>query len=337
MTSIIQRIFIAVLFFCFATSVVAQVKLPTSNTGSAEITLPDPLTPETVRNLVSTLSDAQVRAMLLERLDAVAKNEVKSNPKDVVSLLDFVNVTSQGVFLTVHTAVKRLPLLWSSQKESFGNFQQRLGAKGLITLFGSLFLALAAGLVAEFAVGKITRHWHANALAIKHPDTLGETVRFLMYRLLHELYGLIAFFIVARLITGWILPLDLLPVFKVIVFNMIVVPRIGAAFARFFLAPKKPEIRLLHTDDASAGILYRHLIGMLLLIGFTIAIVEFNDLNGVPIGTTYLGFWLNISIHIYAIWIIWRTWDGLVMIQRGRQDVTAVEDQIGRASCRERV
>jgi small-conductance mechanosensitive channel len=331
MISIIQRIFVAVVFFCFATSVVAQVNLPISNTGSAEITLPDPLTPETVRDLVSTLSDEQVRAMLLERLDAVAKNEVESNPKDDVSLLDFVNSTSQGVFLTVRTAIIRLPLLWSSQKESFGNFQQRLGAKDMITLFGSLFLALAAGLVAEFAAGKITRHWHANALAIKHPDTLGETIRFLMYRLLHELYGVVAFFIIARMVIGWTLPLDPLPVFQVIVFNMIVVPRIGAAFARFFLAPKKPEIRLLYTDDASAKILYRHLIGMLLLIGFTITIVEFNDLNGVPVGTTYLGFWLNISIHIYAIWIIWRTWDGLVMIQRGRQDVTTIEDRVARA------
>ncbi len=324
-----KRIFIAALFFCFASSVIAQIK-PLADASTAEVILPDPLTPETARDLVSTLSDQQVRELLLERLDAVAKAESVSTKKENVSFISFLQTTSNGVYQAVHTAFIRLPMLWSAQVESFGNFYRTWGAKGLTSLIGSLILAVAAGLAAEFVVGKITRRWHADALSVENPEALGETIRFLMYRLLHELYGLIAFFIVARFVTRAVLPADLLPIFQIIVFNLIVIPRIGAAFARFLLAPQKPKLRLLHTDDTSAGILYRHLIGMLLLIGFTVAIIEFNKLNGVPLGTTSLGFWLNISIHIYAIWIIWKTWDGLVMIQRGNEQVTPFEDRIAR-------
>ncbi len=327
---IFKRIFIAAFFVCFATTVAAQL-LPQSSTDAAEVTLPDPLTPETVRELVSTLSDAQVRVLLLERLDAVAKSTETAGKKKNVSFLDFVIATSNGVYKAVHTSIIRLPLLWSALSESFSNFYKNLGAKGLFTLFGSLFMAIIAGLAAEFIVNKITSRWHKDILSTEKFEMFGETLKYLMFRLLHEVYGLIAFFAVARMVTRWMLPADLLPVFQVIVFNLIVIPRIGAAFARFFLAPQKPELRLLSTNDTSARFLYRHIIGMLLVIGFTVAIIEFFELNGIPLGTTSLGFWLNISIHIYAIWIIWKTWDGMVMIQRGYQEVTPLEDAVARA------
>ena len=48
----------------------------TSSSDKTKVTLPDPLTPEAVRGLVSGLSDQQVRSLLLERLDAVAQKEL---------------------------------------------------------------------------------------------------------------------------------------------------------------------------------------------------------------------------------------------------------------------
>ena len=48
-----------------------------SSPAGQAVTLPDPLTPEAVRELVSTLSDREVRDLLLERLDAVAKEQVQ--------------------------------------------------------------------------------------------------------------------------------------------------------------------------------------------------------------------------------------------------------------------
>lgn len=52
----------------------ASAQLPVTPQAPAEtaVELPDPLTPEAVNALVARLSDDEVRALLLQRLDAVA-------------------------------------------------------------------------------------------------------------------------------------------------------------------------------------------------------------------------------------------------------------------------
>ena len=63
-------------------------------------------------------------------------------------------------------------------------------------------------------------------------------------------------------------------------------------------------------------------------MGFSAAIIEFNALNDIPIGTSRLGFWLNLAVHFYVIYINWRAWDGLILMARGREDVTPLEDRL---------
>ena len=64
------------------------VPLYAQDTGStSSVTIPDDLTPEQVDGLVARMSDDQVRAILLERLDAVAEKQAaeKANVEDRVS------------------------------------------------------------------------------------------------------------------------------------------------------------------------------------------------------------------------------------------------------------
>lgn len=331
MILIFKRIFIATLFACLTTGVYAQVLLPTGGEETTEIALPDPLTSEAAREMVSRLSDEQVRAILLDRLDAVAKANAELVQSDSDTLLEFTGEASMGALRSLLVAVKNLPLLWSSQKESFVNFHNHLGWHGIAMLFGSMFLALAIGFAAELVVNKITRRWHANVLNSDKPETLRETVKLLFFRLMNELYGLFAFFIVARTINHFIIPEELLPFSKIILFNMVVVPRVAAALVRFLLAPRKPEFRLVHADNQTAQYLYRNLIGIFLLMGLTFAFVEFNRLNGIPMEVSQIGFWLNSFVHIYIIWIVWKAWDGLVMMQRGDEDVNPYEARVAKA------
>ena len=60
------------LIMTFASTASAQVILPSTG-GEAEVAADDPQTREAVREMVSRLSDAEVRDMLLTRLDAVAE------------------------------------------------------------------------------------------------------------------------------------------------------------------------------------------------------------------------------------------------------------------------
>jgi hypothetical protein len=64
---------IAIMATGWMASVSAQVMLPERNTG-AVLTVSDPATPEAAREMVARLSDSEVRALLLHRLDGVAES-----------------------------------------------------------------------------------------------------------------------------------------------------------------------------------------------------------------------------------------------------------------------
>ena len=83
-----------------------------------------------------------------------------------------------------------------------------------------------------------------------------------------------------------------------------------------------------YVDDWTARYLHRHQIGLLFLIGFTFGIVAFNEMNGIAMGESRLGFWLNLSIHLYIAYVAWRSREGLVTMMRGADpDVTDIEER----------
>ncbi len=60
--------------------------------ASTSTNLPDPLTQDAARALVAELSDEEVRALLLERLDLVAKEqEEKATSDDQVGIFKFLS------------------------------------------------------------------------------------------------------------------------------------------------------------------------------------------------------------------------------------------------------
>ncbi len=325
-------LFLGAILFVFAANGFdasqAQTVMPGVSTGSAEAPTvnPEDLSQEDIRDMVSRMSDSDVRNMLLERLDAVAQKEEAAD--ESASIVEFLNAAANGTWISVYEAAVRLPILFSSQATSFNNFYNTLGGAGILQLFGSILVGLLAGFVAEKLVNWITRNWHTQV--ISDNATLFESLKFLGFRLLKQIYGLIAFFIVARIVTVNLMTPEMVAFSQVIVFNMVVLPRLALALGRFLLAPEKPEFRLLATDNWTAKYLYWHQFGIVLLMGFSVAIVTFNDMNGVPMGTSRLGFWLNLSIHLYLIYVSWRAWDGLVALARGRDDVTPFEDRMSR-------
>ncbi len=309
---------------------IGQLTSDASETGQS-IELPEPLTREAVRQLLARLSDQEVRALLLQRLDAVARSEQQAQAQEQ-SLSEFLGRAVLGVYQSVAQAVVRVPLLWQSQAESFSSFHARLGTNGILALFGSLIAAILIGLAAELAFNLVTRRWHDQELAERQPDTLRETLKFLFQRFCRDVFGLIVFFVVTRIAVTQLVRNEILPFAEVFMVNLVVFPRLGAAVARFLLAPNRPEFRLIHTDNWTAKYLHRNQIGLIALMGFSIAIVGFNDMNGVTMGQSRLGFWLNLAVHFYIIWIAWHAHDGLVMMMRGADpEVTPADERVARA------
>jgi small-conductance mechanosensitive channel len=332
-------IFAATLIFAIngISPVHAQVGL-TSATGSAEsapaedVKLPENLTPETIRQLVSTLSDEQVRELLLQRLDAVAAAEKTTSPDSAGNLFEYIVNSFVGVGFLVAEAVVRLPSVFDGLITGFAAFEKTHGISGIFTLLASIAGAIAGGLVVELAVTRLAGKWRRQFLEVGTPDGLKQTLELLGKRLLLDLAGLIAFFAVTRVLVGFFAPAADEQIIRVFMVNLVVLPRLVAALSRFLLAPKYPKLRLVYTDDWTAQFLHYHQIGIVVLIGLSGVIIEFQRMNGVPLEEAWIGFWLMLIAFAWIGYVCYRARIGLTtMLMGGKDEVSATERWMARA------
>ncbi|CUJ96430.1 putative MscS family protein YfkC [Ruegeria denitrificans] len=310
---------------CLSGPVLAQ---DSGTTGSSTtISIPDDLTPEQVDDLVARMSDDQVRAILLERLDAVAEQRAVEAEDREDPITELNEIWAEMVASWTHVAVT-LPRIFSVQVEAVKNFVGTFGTTGTFSLMGLVLSVLVVGFIAEKLFGLLTRKWHNQTEPADENDLWG-AVSYLFRRFCHEIAGLVVFYVVIRAFGRGLLTPEQLTYAAPFVFYLIWIPRLGAATSRFILAPNKPHFRLVNIEDHWAKYLHRNLIGLLILIGFTLFIIHFNALNGITGGETRIGFWLNAAIHIYIGVIAWKAREGLSQMMLGTDpDHTKFDEEV---------
>ncbi len=311
----------------------AQGQASTSPDAAAqETTLPDPLTPEAVREMVARMSDDQVRGMLLDRLDAVAQEDAQDTPA----------ATGQTLFATLHSwwtafytnvldAVVKLPHLVSEEGKVIAGFVASFGgAAGVMTLLGLIALTVGIAYVVEQVAERLTKAWRKNADPTE-TATLRESVTFLFRRFMREIFGLIIFYFAARIVGRLIMTPEQLVFAAPLMTYLIWWPRLAAAVSRFILAPKQSSMRLVNVNDQTARFLMRHQVGLVILAGLTIFMVDFNLTQRGSLSEIRLGFWLDSAVYLYVIFIAWKARDGLSDMMRGTDpDRTEFDEWVAR-------
>ncbi|MGC1495229.1 MAG: mechanosensitive ion channel family protein [Sulfitobacter sp.] len=308
----------------------AQLTLGSAPTAEATPTLPDPLTTDTANALISRLSDAQVRALLLDQLETQANT---ATPATKSGMSEFFYHATTGALASVTVPIKLLGDLFSGQARAFSNFFENIGGvTGLLTLFGYMIVVFGVGFLAEFAFRRLTSNWRI--LPPSDPDNmkLREVLQLLAQRLTTQVVSVLIFLVVSRTLGNLILPDHILPLISLIGGYLIVFPRLLLAVSFFLFAPMNPEYRLLNVDSPTARAMCFHQFWIGMLLGFSGAIQIFNAMNGVPLGETRLGFWLNLGMHLYLIWLLWTYRQAGTDMMRGSDpDATPNEDRIARA------
>ena len=307
----------------------AQQSLDTIVTGQDETTLQTIDSPEAVRELVSRLSDTEVRLLLLERLDAVAQEQADNESSNEFNLLSQITTIVPS---SVLRAVNLFPTMISGQYQIFRLFFESLGPNGLLKLFLAFLIAICAGLLIEFFVRALTRKWRATvdeSVSSKH--SLQETLKLLSLRFLLDLSGLLAFIILTQIVLRHLTDPSAQFIMHHVLWNLILIPRLFSVVLRFVLAPKRPDLRLIHTTDSSAAFLHRHLVSMAFLIGLTLSILDLKTVPGAFEIDSPIGFWFNLIIHLYFLFIAWRSRHTLIDIINGKyDDATAMEKRVAR-------
>lgn len=291
--------------------------LPTSpDTAQEEPALsPEEMTPEAITAMVARMSDDEVRGLLLDHLDAIAAGDESQEPPQ--TLVQRATVLWTAFSQPVLDAFRKLPGLFPRQIEAFQAFTASHGGLGgVLVLLGLTALLLAVGLGVEYAV----RTWLIkvrNPEATQEDTTLREALTFLFKRFLREIFGLVIFYIIVRTLGRMILDAHQVTFAAPFIGYMIWMPRIAAAFSRFLMAPNRPDLRLVNVSDKWAAFIHRHIIGVVVLGGATIFVVDFNVINGVPAGETRIGFWIDSAVYVYIAYIAWTAREGLADMMRG--------------------
>ena len=319
----------------------AQLSVTGGSTEPAEITLPDPLTPEAVRALVAELSDEDVRNLLLKRLDAVA--EETEAEIDGMSLVQATVSIAGDTVESLQSSVINAPGIPGGVVQGLQRFFEPRGWSGVGLLIGMVILAVLAGLAAEWIINRIASGWRAR-IQNEVPDGLGQTLGLLLRRVFLDVVGLIAFYIVTKQVlmaglsseppptTDGLRSFPDAQIATFFVFWVIMLPRMMRALTRFLMAPNRPALRLIHTDDWSARFMHRQQTLVFSIWGLMSFLLPFLASHGVPMGELRLGFWLNLTAYSIFLYTAYRARSGLEMMLIGKDgDVTETERWVARA------
>ncbi len=335
----ILRFIILALALVFGTAgASAQMGLTTLSDSSegeetTTVEMPENLTPETVRELVSRLSDQQVRELLLQRLDAVANQSSVPQESEGRAALDFLGESFVLVGLLLADIVMDLPRVFTGMHQAVGSFAEPRGLNGVLTMFAMMAVAIAVGLVVEIIVTRLATKWRRQIEEAKAPEGLKETLEVLGKRLILELVGLFAFFIVTRIMIELLVPAEDRQLVPVLMVNLVVVPRLFAAISRFLLAPSRPEFRLVQTDDWTARFLFRNQLYIVVLAGVSIVTFKFQMMHGVSLDDATVSFWLEVAIFVWIAYVLYRARHGLTSMLIGAEEneVTPTEKIVAQA------
>ncbi len=296
------------------------------------------MSPEAIKKMASDMSEAEFRQYVIEKLGAPSDSAgqspagtVRTNPlRATLDLFGSVGERIIGAVVSLPTTVSRVAV-------AFRNFVDRIGWTGVPWIGFGIALAIGAGLVAEWLVNRLAARWKRNADAHSGDGSLGDTLRALFIRFALDIAGLIAFLIVTRAVGRAVIEPEARPVAALLLLYVIVVPRFVAALLRFLLTPDRPALRLLSTDDGTANFLYRNLVGILVLVGASLFLLNFmlmyQSSDGTELAASGIGFWLNLAVFVWLGWMIYTARDGMVMMVRGwdQDDITAWEERMARA------
>lgn len=226
-----------------------------------------PLSEEAIRDLVARLDDAEVRSLLLERLDAVAAGG-QQNSENLGNLLLQSQNQAEAVrngFARLVAAVPRVPEDVSLALERLRDGRPAGVLLWVLLGFG---LMMALGWLAEWLTRRAMNKVFRQIVEGKSDSALGRFGR-LLARLVLEFIWL-GVFIGAALAVFFALTQgnEITRTAVMTYIAAVIVVRSYAIFSRFLLAPYLPGLRLAKMSDADARHLHHQNLIMASIAGF---------------------------------------------------------------------
>jgi small-conductance mechanosensitive channel len=265
--------FLLLAFFawlCLPVSGAGQAVLaaPGESGAAAAVDLPEDLTHDEVRELISRLSDEDARQLLIRQLDKVAARDAGAAEQSFEAALDQARSRLSLIVL----ALPRLPtvgsLMFDRMKEG------REASTVWLALFVKLLIFAAGGLV----------EWLFRRMFTQIGEDQGQAgakgvVDKLCILLMHLMRDMLALAVFALTVTGLFFIFyeghEPTRVLFTTVLGAVVVIRLVDIIGRFILAPHAPYLRLPPIEDATAHRQHRRLMTIAGVLVVGVAFMEF--------------------------------------------------------------
>jgi small-conductance mechanosensitive channel len=287
-----------------------------SGGGPSVPKLPEPLTREAIRELVSRLSDAEVRQLLLDQLDRAAAppRAAGGGVAGMVSDMDTLGTRAVGLVRAAGT----LPAVLAS---AFGRLTEGRSPGHLILVAVGLVVMMAAGRGAERLFHHLVRSVR-RTLAEGSANGLAAQAGRLLLRLALELVGLFVF-VIGALAVFFAVYQGHAPTRQLVLVTVgaVVLVRLVALVSRLVLAPGAPGLRLLPFGDAAAETLHRGLVrlGVLYAAGLGVMTV-LRGLQTPQAAVDVIGIVIGVLFLVLAFDTIWRIRADVAAMIRGAGD-----------------
>ena len=326
---------LAAVFWLAAQPAAAQMPMPGGGGGGdgagAQAALPDDLTEEAIRDVLSGLEDQQIRQMLIAELDkqAAARAEALAgqDQRGFLEVAEDWGTALGGLFLSSFMSIPKYP---GAIGEAMGAFAERRGDRPLWLFFASIAAAIIGGLALSKGVRFLFGGVH-NRVLNATPEGLGARVKLLATRFGLQLLYLAAF-LVGGLVINRLFNLDTPPDFMTgkFIIEAVAITLFAGMCASFVLAPSNPELRLCATDDASARFLTRRVMVIFGWSAFGVGLLIWLEVFGLP-KELRTGFWVGLIYYGLMALTLWQARDAISSMVRGEGHVDPVWERFSKA------
>jgi len=316
-----MRTFFSVLFLCLMVAFWPLVPVAVAQTAGVETASGSK---EAIGEFASKLTPEQSIA-LAKFLEALAQdNQAAASAlavKPSITQLLRSSLSAFGDRLSHH--VKQLPAAIVATGQAFVKIFTTRGTAASFTLLGVLALVLTIGTVATGAVAWFTKPLRLQIHQSK-PDVFSEQIRTLTLRLAIELSGLIAF-MVASVVSTYVLVSDVVDrsLIIAILSTVVAIIWLTSVFMRFLLGPKRPELRLVATDDWTAQFIFKCLVSLAAVIAAGLFLLGLFDRYSIPLADTFR-FWVGLFVVLGIGAMTWRARQGMTSIIKGEDELLTV-------------
>ena len=280
------------------------------------VALPDTLTPESVRDLLSRLSDEQVRKLLLDQLDRAAARAIPRTEAGATGMASMGGMAGMAGVVDEHAGSMRsrsdalydaLVALPATLREVTMRLSSPGGAAELWRLAGYLAAMLAIGWIAKGIYDYALRDYRKRLLHTA-AETYSARAFQLAVGLLLDLGGIavfggasIAFFF------GIWQSHDLHRIAALVVLIAVIVVQATALLARFLLSPDAAGMRLLPFEAAAARRLRASAIALAAIYGLGIVTTTVPAAAGASeatIDVIRIFYWASgIALALLTVWV----------------------------------